>query len=305
MTATPQSAGQPRSLSRLHLLLGVLVAFIWGTNFVVIRIGLDHAEPLFLATMRFAISVVPAILFVRRPPVPLWLLAGAGLALGLQFAFLFPGMQAGVTPGLASLLVQMQVFFTILIAAMALKQPVRPVQIGALAVACSGLALIALMGRSSATPLGIALVLAAAAAWAASNILAAKAGPVNMVAFVVWASPFAVVPLLIASLAIEGRAAFMTSLTSTDPVVWGVTAWQAYANTLLGYGIWNFLLSRYPASRVAPLAFMVPIFGMLASALILHEGLQAWKLAAISLVMVGLFLNHLAGRGAAAPHTAC
>jgi O-acetylserine/cysteine efflux transporter len=282
----------------------VLVAFIWGTNFVVVRVGLNHAEPLFLATMRFALSVVPAISFVRRPPVPLPLLAGAGLALGLQFAFLFPGMQAGVTPGLASLLVQMQVFFTILIAAMALKQPVRPIQVGALVTACCGLGLIALMGRSSATPLGIALVLAAAAAWAASNILAAKAGPVNMVAFVVWASPFAVVPLLIASFAIEGRTAFMASLTSMDPVVWGVSAWQAYANTIVGYGIWNALLSRYPASRVAPLAFMVPIFGMLASALVLHEGLEARKLAAISLVMAGLVMNHLADHRVAVSHRA-
>lgn len=277
--------------------------FMWGTNFVVVRIGLDHTQPLFLASMRFVLSAIPAIFFVRRPAVPWRLLAGAGAALGSQFAFLFPGMQAGVTPGLASLLLQMQVFLTILLAAVALKQPVRPMQVWALAIASCGLILIAVMGGHSATPVGMVLVFLAAAAWAVANILVASAGRVNMAAFVVWSSPFAVIPLLIACLAIEGPQAFAHSLTSSDRVVWGVAAWQAYANTILGFGIWNWLLSRHPASRVTPLALSVPLFGMLASAIVLHEGLQSWKLAAVVLVMIGLAMNQFTTRPAAVSKT--
>ncbi len=279
-----------------HLLLGVLVTFIWGTNFVVIHVGLEHAPPIFLATMRFVLSALPAMLFVRRPAVPLPHLAAAGFFLGMQFAFLFPGMLAGVSPGLASLVVQMQVFLTIGIAAVALRQPVRRAQVVALAIACCGLALIALKGGSSATPSGLALILAAASSWALSNYLAAKAGAVNMVAFVVWASPFAVPPLLIASLTIEGPRSFVSALGSGDPVTWAVIAWQAYANTVLGYGAWNWLLSRHPAAQVAPLALMVPIFGMVSSAAILGEGLEPWKLGAVALVLTGLAINQVAAR---------
>ncbi|NJR80282.1 EamA family transporter [Sphingomonas corticis] len=291
-TAEPASRGLPP----LHLLLGVLVTAVWGTNFVVIHMGLERAPPIFLATMRFVLSALPAILLIPRPAVPLRRLAAAGFFLGFQFAFLFPGMRLGVSPGLASLVVQMQVFLTIAIAAALLHQPVRRAQIAALAIACGGLVVIAVEGGSSATPIGLALVLSAAASWAVSNYFAATAGRVNMVAFVVWASPFAVPPLLATSLLIEGPSAFGSALLSGDAIVWAVVAWQAYANTVFGYGSWNWLLSRHPASQVAPLALMVPIFGLASSALILGEPIEGWKLAAGALVLGGLALNQLVVR---------
>jgi O-acetylserine/cysteine efflux transporter len=279
-----------------HLLLGLLVTAVWGTNFVVIHAGLERAPPLFLATMRFALSALPAALIIPRPPVPFRHLAASGLFLGLQFAFLFTGMRAGVSPGLASLVVQVQVFMTIGIAAVALGQPVRHVQVVALALASCGLALIAAHGGPSATPAGLALVVAAAASWAIANYLASTAGRINMAGFVVWSSPFAIPPLLAASLALEGPGAFAMALGSTDPMLWGVIAWQAYANTIFGDGCWNWLLSRHPASQVAPLALAVPVFGLVSSAALLGEALEAWKLAAVALVMAGLGLNQFAAR---------
>lgn len=295
------SGKRPGGLPPLHLLLGVVVTAVWGTNFVVIHVGLERAPPIFLATMRFVLSALPAIFVIPRPAVPLRHLAAAGFFLGFQFAFLFPGMRLGVSPGLASLVVQMQVFLTIAIAAVFLHQPVRRAQIAALAISLCGLALIAVEGGSSATPIGLALVLAAAASWAISNYFAATAGKVNMVAFVVWASPFAIPPLLATSLAIEGPRAFASALLSGDAVIWAVIAWQAYANTVFGYGSWNWLLSRHPASQVVPLALMVPIFGLASSSILLGEKIEVWKLASSLLVLGGLAMNQVVVRRSVAP----
>ena len=74
---------------------------------------------------------------------------------------------------------------------------------------------------------------------------------------------------------------------------WLAVAWQAWGNTLFGYGAWAWLLARHPAVTIAPIALLVPLFGMAASALWLGEPLPAWKLSAAGLVMAGLAVNLL------------
>ena len=141
--------------------------------------------------------------------------------------------------------------------------------------------------------LGLGLILLAALSWAGGNIVARNAGQVNMVAYVVWSSLFAVPPLAALALLFEGWDAIAAGLHAADTVTWLAVAWQAWGNSLFGYAAWGWLLARYPAATITPMALLVPLFGMGSAALWLGEGLPAWKLGAAALVMGGLALNLL------------
>ncbi len=282
------------SLPISHLLLALAVTAVWGSNFVVIKFALAHLPPLTLALLRFALAFFPLALFLPRPKVPWRNLAAYGMLIGAgQFGLLFTAMRADITPGLASLVVQAQAFFTIGLAVWLNKERVGAHQIAALLLASSGIAVIALHTDGSATPLGLLLVLGAAASWAAGNMTARAAGSVNMLAYVVWSSMFAVPPLLGFALALEGWPRMSAGIASASWQTWGAVLWQSLGNTMFGYGVWGWLLVRHPASSVAPLSLLVPVFGLATSALFLHEPLQSWKLSAFALVMAGLALGVL------------
>ena len=273
-----------------HLLLALAVVFVWGTNFVVIRWGLDGLPPFLFATLRFTFSALPWLLFIPRPTAPWRKLAAFGVLLGVgQFGLLFLAMQGNISPGLASLVVQVQVFFTIGLSLLLMGERVRGFQIVGLLLALSGLGVIALnLDAAVVTWLGLALVLSAAFFWAGANLVVKSLGPVNMLHFMVWSSVFAVPPLLAISWFIEGPALMQSAVINATPLVWASVLWQALGNTLFGYGVWNWLLARHPAATVAPLALLVPVFGMGASALSLGEALPGWKLGAAALVLSGL-----------------
>jgi len=283
-----------RALPPLHLLLALAVTMVWGSNFVVIKFGIAHLPPLTLAFLRFALAFFPLALFLPRPQVPWRNLAAYGVLIGAgQFGLLFTAMRADITPGLASLVVQAQAFFTIGLAVWLNGERPAAYQLGALALASAGIATIALHTDGSATPLGLVLVLCAAASWAGGNIVSRAAGPVNMLAYVVWSSLFALPPLLVFALVLEGWPRISAGVESADWKTWGAVLWQSVGNTMFGYGVWGWLLSRHEAGSVAPLSLLVPVFGLGASALVLGEPLQPWKLSAFALVMAGLALGVL------------
>lgn len=289
------------SLPLRHALLALAVTAVWGTNFVVIHIGLEHLPPLLFAALRFLCAFLPAALFLKRPDVPWRNLASYGLLVGAgQFGILFIAMSGHITPGLASLVIQTQVFFTIALAMVLSGERVRAYQTLALLITVIGLGLIVLHTDGTTTPLGLALILLAAASWAGSNIVVRASPGVDMVAYVVWASLFSVPPLFALSFLFEGWPAIRDGLVHADAGTWIAVLWQAAGNTLFGYAMWGWLLSRYPVATIAPMALLVPVFGMGASALWLGEPLQDWKLEAAGLVMAGLALNLLWPRVAAA-----
>ncbi|MBS0482619.1 MAG: EamA family transporter [Proteobacteria bacterium] len=282
------------ALPPAHLLLALAVTAVWGTNFVVIKAALAHLPPLTLALLRFTLAFFPLALFVPRPRVSWGNLAAYGVLIGAgQFGLLFTAMRADITPGLASLVVQSQVFFTILMAMRLNGERMAPYQIAALLLATAGIATIALHTDGSATPLGLALVLLAALSWAGGNMVSRAAGSVNMLGYVVWSSLFAIPPLLVMALVLEGWHSMEQGVLAADHWTWAAVLWQAVGNTMFGYGVWGWLLSRHPASSVAPLALLVPVFGLGASALMLGEPLQWWKILSFVLVMAGLVLGIL------------
>jgi O-acetylserine/cysteine efflux transporter len=281
-------------LSLLSLMLALAVMAVWGSNFVVIKYSLDHLPPLTLALLRFALAFFPLALFLPRPAVSWGNLAGYGLLIGAgQFGLLFTALRADITPGLASLVVQAQVFFTIGLAAWLSGERPAMAQLFALLLACSGIVLIGFNTDSSATPLGLALVLLAAACWAGGNMVSRAAGPVNMLGYMVWSSLFAVPPLFAMALALEGWPRMAAGIAAADSVTWAAVLWQSVGNTMFGYGAWGWLMTRHEAASVAPLALLVPVFGLGSSALLLGEALQPWKMLAFALVMTGLALGIL------------
>jgi O-acetylserine/cysteine efflux transporter len=273
-----------------HLLLALLVVFVWGTNFVVIRWGLDGLPPFLFATLRFAFSALPWLLFIPRPRAPWQKLAAFGLLLGVgQFGLLFLAMRSNISPGLASLVVQLQVFFTIGLSLLLMGEKVRGYQVAGLLLAVAGLCVIGSHLNATVTALGLGLVLMAGFFWACANLVVKSIGRVNMLHFVVWSSVFAVPPLFALSWLLEGPpSAMLQTLQQASALTWTSVAWQAIGNSLFGFGVWNWLLSRHPAALVTPMALLVPVFGMSASALALGEPMQPWKVGAGALVMAGL-----------------
>ena len=274
-----------------------MVTLIWGTNFVFIRYGLDELAPFTFAALRFVLVAFPLALILPRPNTPWRYLISYGLFIGFgQFGLLFWAMQADISPGLASLIIQMQVFFTILLAVFFAHEILKVTQVFALFVCFSGLLTIIVFTDAQTTAIGVMVTLIAAACWAAGNTIVKGAGGVDILAFIAWSSIFAVPPLAAMAWYFEGAAGIYQSLYSASWEAWAVVFWQSIGNTLIGYGLWNMLLSRYSAATVAPWALLVPVFGLSASALLLDEAMPWWKLLAMGLIFGGLALNMLAIR---------
>ncbi|MFO1240306.1 MAG: EamA family transporter [Sphingomonadaceae bacterium] len=283
-----------------HFALALAVMAVWGSNFVVIKTALQHLPPLLLAALRFTFAFFPIAFFLKRPAVSLRNLASYGILIGVgQFGLLFIAMRHDITPGLASLVVQVQVFFTIGFSMRMTGEHVHRFQFVALLLAVAGIGVIATHAEGSATALGLILVIGAAMSWAGANIVSRAAGQVNMLSYVVWASIFAVPPLFLLSFVFEGWPAMAAGVRNADMMTWAAVLWQSVGNTMFGYAAWGWLLSRHPAATITPMALLVPVFGMGASALLLNEPLPAWKLVAATLVMSGLAVGLLWPRYAA------
>lgn len=285
---------QNTTLSLRHAILALGVVAVWGTNFVIIRLGLDQFPPFLFAGLRFSLAALPGVFFLPRPAVSWRNLAAYGLLIGAgQFGLLFLAMDGHISPGLASLVVQIQVFFTIFLSMARNGERLRGFQIIACLLALAGIIMIALHVNGRTTPLGLSLVVLAAACWAAGNIVAREGGAVNFLAYVVWASLFSAPPLLALSVMVEGPVAIIHALRQATPWGWAAVVWQSLGNSWFGYASWAFLLARYPSATVSPMALLVPVFGMAASVFWLGEPMPGWKLVAAALVITGLAISVL------------
>jgi O-acetylserine/cysteine efflux transporter len=279
--------------------MAVAVAAIWGFNFVAIRWGLDSFPPLLMACLRFAVAALPALV-MPRPQIPLHRLVFVGTAwFAAQFGLLYLAMQVGMPPGLASVLMQAQAFFTILFATLFLGERPSLRQIAGLVVAAAGVAAIGatVAGQGSdMTWLGLVLVMAASACWATGNVLMRGMGRVEFLPMVVWLSVVAPLPLLALSLLFEGPTAIADSLSRWDWVGVGSILFQGAVSTIGGYGLWAYLLKVYPASVVAPFSLLVPLFGVVSAVLVFGEAFGPLRVVGMALILLGLAMLALPAR---------
>lgn len=284
-------------MSARDLAFALLVILLWGLNFVVIKIGLDSLPPMLLGATRFTLAAIPAIFFIRRPQVPLRWLVAYGLTISFgQFAFLFSAMDNGMPAGLASLVLQSQAFFTLLLAALLLSEKVRAHNLIGLLVAATGLLFIGLHGGASMTTTGLLLTLCAALMWACGNIITKRVGQVDLTALVVWGSLVPPLPFLAMSLWLEGPARITDALANISGAALFALAYLAFGATLLGYSLWSRLLSRYPAGQIAPFSMLVPVIGLSSAAVLLDEELSQLQLIGTILIMGGLTINVFGAR---------
>ncbi|MGJ0430936.1 EamA family transporter [Methylobacter sp.] len=275
-----------------HIALAILIIAIWGFNFVVIKVGLKELPPILLCAVRFFLAAFPAVFFIRRPAVSFYKVMVFALVMFVfQFTLLFSGMNAGTTAGLASLVLQVHVFFTVALAVVFLaEQPSVWQVIGAL-TSFSGIGLVAANTGGEIPVLGLVLIVAAAASWGIGNLISKKLGKVDMLALVVWGSLVAWPPLLLLSYLLEQGSWSPDGISHLSWLTVGAVGYLVYPSTLLGFAAWSWLLSHYPAATVAPFTLLVPVFGFTSSALVLGEPIHQWKIAAAVLIIAGLCIN--------------
>lgn len=273
------------------LLLALAVVLIWGVNFVAIKWGVDEVSPYLLTALRYIGCALPAVFFVRKPAVGWPLLIAYGLTVGvLQFGFLFTAIRLGMPAGLASLVMQIQVFFTLGLAVFWLGDRPNLAQLGGAAIALIGLGTIGAEHIGGAVLVPFLLTLVAAFCWAVSNIVTKRAGKVDMFAFVIWGSLVPPVPMIALSWFLEGPQALVALLTISPQAIFSVL-FIAYGSTLLGYGAWAVLLGRHPASLVAPFTLLVPVVGFAAAFVFLGEMVTPLEVFGSLMIFVGLIVN--------------
>lgn len=274
----------------------LLIVFAWGFNFVVIHWGLDGLSPLLLGALRFSLVAFPAILFVPRPKIAWrWLFAyGLTISFG-QFAFLFTAMKIGMPAGIASLVLQSQVLFTLLFAALFLREHWLAHQPFTLGICALGLILLATQqGHSGMTLAGFLLTIGAAACWGLGNIInrhISRQASLNLLSLVVWSALIPPLPFFLAAYWLEGPTVMIHNLTNLQPHSIFAVGYLALVATIYGYVAWGRLLRTYPVSQVAPLTLLVPIVGLFCAHMILNEQLTQWQWLGILLVLGGLLLN--------------
>ena len=280
----------------LALTLGVVA--LWGFSFVAIKIGLREIPPFALAAIRFFFAAFPLVFFIKRPRMPWRFVVGYGFGIGVfQFGLLFLGMKLGMPAGLSSVVIQVQVFFTIGLAIAFAGDTLRREDLLGAAIATVGVVLLGvykMTAGATSTLIGFILVIAAAFAWGVGNVVAKRAAieyHADMFALVVWSSLMPPIPLAILSLLFEGGTDVLAAVASASAWAWGSVLLLAWGATLFGFASWAGLLHRYPTAVVSPFALLIPVSGLASGAIFLSESLAGLQIAGVVLVFLGLAEN--------------
>jgi O-acetylserine/cysteine efflux transporter len=286
------------TLAPRDLLLTLATVTLWGFSFVPIKVGLRELPPFALAALRFFFAAVPLVLVVKRPRMPWRDIAGYGVAIGVvQFGLLFLGMQLGMPAGLSSLVIQMQVFFTIGLAIAFFGDRLQRHNLVGAGIATAGIVILAaqkLIEGAHATLVGFALVIVAALAWGVGNVIskhAAAAHDADMFGLVVWSSLIPPLPLAVLSFVFEGGTKAVSAVTSAGALTWACVLCLAWGATLFGFASWARLLHRYPTGLIAPFGLLIPVSGIACGAIFLGELLAPLQALGVALVFAGLVEN--------------
>ena len=292
-------------MKRRDLILALLVVIVWGANFTVIKLGLAGLPPMLLVALRYTFAAVPAIFFVKRPDIGWKYIIAYGMAVGVgQFSCLFYAMNIGMPAGTSSVILQSQVFFTLIFAAVLLKEHLRIFH--ALGVIISAIGLFFISGnigsgQMSSLPLGaLFLTLLAAAFWGVSNIIvrfaskqaAAQGKTIDMFGLVVWSSLVPPLPLFIFALILDSPETLLNIVLGLSGQSIFAILYLSFLATLFGFGLWSFLLSKYPAGKVAPLSLLVPITGLITARAVLGEQLMPIQWLGCGIIILGLIISN-------------
>ena len=300
-------AGQHKMEKRDVLLL-LAVAVVWGVNFAVIKTGLRSVPPLFLVVLRYLFVILPLIFFVRKPAVSWRTMAAYALLSGVgQFSLLFYSLKIGMPAGLASVVMQSQAIFTLILSARFMGERIGRAQLAGIGLAAVGLGLIAGPAEAGATSVPKAaflITLLAAFCWSSSNLIVKRASEeslrngrtLDMMEMIVWSSIFVPLPMLGLSLVGDGPDAVLQSVAQIDAAAVLAVLYLVILSTLFAYSAWNQMIAKYSAGRVAPFSLLVPVTGLLGGMLFHKEQLDPLQWAGIAAVIAGLVFFQLGER---------
>ena len=281
-------------MARQDSLLLVLLMALWGFNFSVIKLGVNNFDPFLLTALRFTLAVLPLIFFVKRPNVPWRYLITYGITFGVGvWGLTTLSVGAGLTSGLASLLLDMSVISSLLVGRYLLKEQVTVGKVLGSVLALIGLGLIIWNQDGTVTPLGLALVLSASVFWSINGLIVKRSGTRAVFAFNIWGMAFAPIPLFVLALIVSGSSSVMQSIAEINGSVLFSAAFQAYPTTLLGYWLWNKMIVKYSVSDVAPMTLLVPVFAMIGGYLFFDESLDAVQATAAVVILLGVAISEM------------
>lgn len=276
-------------MQKKHLVLAILVTLVWGVNFPITKLGLRSIDPFVLTGIRFALAAIPLVFFIKRPAIKFSYVAAYGFIFGLgMWGVINYGIQVGVSPGIASLIIQLSVFFTMGWGALLFKEKLRGTQLLGALLALVGLAGIISTQQGEHAILGVLLIVLSAVAWSVGNVIIKKSGVKEIFSFMVWASLFPPIPLFFIAWLMQGAAPFENLQSSLDLTAVLSIIFQVYLATHFAYWGWNSLLKLYPVSTVAPLSLLIPVFGIGSSMLIIGEHISTPNLISIAIIIMGL-----------------
>ncbi|MDR8367262.1 EamA family transporter [Pseudomonas sp. JL3] len=276
-------------MQKKHLVLAILVTLVWGVNFPITKLGLRSIDPFVLTGIRFALAAIPLVFFIKRPAIKFSYVAAYGFIFGLgMWGVINYGIQVGVSPGIASLIIQLSVFFTMGWGALLFKEKLRGAQLIGALLALVGLAGIISTQQGEHAILGVLLIVLSAVAWSVGNVIIKKSGVKEIFSFMVWASLFPPIPLFFIAWLMQGAAPFEHLQSSLDFMAVLSIVFQVYLATHFAYWGWNSLLKLYPVSTVAPLSLLIPVFGIGSSMLIIGEHISTPNLISVAIIIIGL-----------------
>jgi O-acetylserine/cysteine efflux transporter len=279
-------------VQKKDLFLLLLVTTLWGLSFTVMKLGMADMPSLCLAALRFFFTAFPAVFFIKKPNVSWGILGAFGVCLGVfAFGTLFAALEFGAGAGLSSIVMQTQVFFTILLSAILFKETILKSQIIGMLFCFAGLAILAFAQSQPAAFVPLLMVVGASLAWSVANIITKKAGNIDMFGFIVYSSLFSPLPLLALSFALDGQDAIIQGVASINISTVMAIVYLSLLATLLAFSLWSRMLQKYKAAVVTPFALMVPVSGIIGGTVFLNEHITLEEIAGGTLIFAGLFIN--------------
>jgi O-acetylserine/cysteine efflux transporter len=276
-------------MSKKDLFLAIFIAWIWGSNYSVIELGLNNFDPFMLTALRFTMSVIPLCFFIKKPNVNFMYVAIYGIIFGVGvWGVVNFAMFLGVSAGVSSVLLQLSAFFTIFLSSVVFKEKIYAIQYLGMMIALVGVALIVIVINKGSS-IGIFLIIIAALCWSICNIIIKKCQPQQLMSFIVWSGIFSAIPLFFIAYLTNGTDIFLALPSSLNKQVIFSICFQAYITTLFGYWVWNMLIKKYKVATVAPISLLIPIFGILTSYYTFNEQISITKIIATCLIILGVF----------------
>lgn len=252
------------------ILIAITIALVWGVNFVMAKFGLQHFPPLFLMALRFLLVAAILLPFVPKPQQRFRDMFLMSITYGIGYhALVFTAVYLGLDVSTSIIGVQMNVPFTSLIGAYYLKDHLGWRRIIGMAIAFGGIIIIAGSPNVLGNPLAFAMVIGAAFCWALYNIQVKKLGTIEIMPFLAWVSLFTAIEMFILSALTEHHQLHLLQ-TITYPAFFSII-YMSLLSTVLGFGLWYYLLNRYSVHQVVPFTMLMPVFGIISAIIILDE----------------------------------